>query len=333
MRDGKRANERGQTAVLVALLMAGLLVGTGLAIDGGTTFIERRRMQNAADAAALAGAQQVASYRTGNEIHDSDVAQAVNRLSEANGVKDTNDNLSDEINDNVVAVYVDEDNNVLGAVGDGLPDEATGVMVDVKIQRSARLMQLVGMRAIPASAASLAQTGLFDGGVSGDPVPHALSHVTFEPDWGECDDCVIEGPPGYEWDEDEEQEEIPIDIPRDTGDLIPYEFTNWGDRIKFDVVDRDDEVGLGEDRECANDTFTIVVSDEPVGFNFETFAAGSSDRQGYSLDELVNPVQMENTGFWIEFADVDEDGTAFTFKVYSCMDAAVQSDPSAATVQ
>lgn len=171
MKGRRRTTERGQTIVLVTLLMVGLLAFTGLAIDGGTAFLERRRMQNAADAAALAGAQQIAGYRAGNEVTDADVARAVNRFAEANGVQDTNDAAGDETNDNVFARYVDEDNNVLGEVGEGLPDEglpdeATGVVVDVKIERPARFMQLVGIRAVPASAASLAQTGLFDGGVS-----------------------------------------------------------------------------------------------------------------------------------------------------------------------
>ncbi len=48
--------ENGQTLVWVALAMVVLLAFVGLAIDGGAVYAERRRMQNAADAGALAGA-------------------------------------------------------------------------------------------------------------------------------------------------------------------------------------------------------------------------------------------------------------------------------------
>jgi len=49
--------ERGQTLVLVAITLLVLVLVTGLAVDGGECYAARRRMQNAADAAALAGAR------------------------------------------------------------------------------------------------------------------------------------------------------------------------------------------------------------------------------------------------------------------------------------
>ncbi len=48
--------ERGQALVLIALAAIGLFAVTGLAIDGGAKFSDRRHAQNAADAASLAGA-------------------------------------------------------------------------------------------------------------------------------------------------------------------------------------------------------------------------------------------------------------------------------------
>jgi hypothetical protein len=51
-----RPSERGQSIVLLALAFITMLGFTGLAIDGGILFTERRHAQNAADAAALAGA-------------------------------------------------------------------------------------------------------------------------------------------------------------------------------------------------------------------------------------------------------------------------------------
>jgi len=52
-------NERGQTLVQVALMLVVLLGFAALAIDGGLVYAERRHMQNAADAGALAGAREL----------------------------------------------------------------------------------------------------------------------------------------------------------------------------------------------------------------------------------------------------------------------------------
>jgi len=52
-------SERGQTLVWIALTLVVLLLLVGLAIDGGGLYAARRQMQNAADAGALAGAQEL----------------------------------------------------------------------------------------------------------------------------------------------------------------------------------------------------------------------------------------------------------------------------------
>ncbi len=51
--------ERGQTLVILALGITALMLMVGLAIDVGQAYNDRRDMQTAADAAALAGAQQL----------------------------------------------------------------------------------------------------------------------------------------------------------------------------------------------------------------------------------------------------------------------------------
>lgn len=55
MRKNQKS-QKGQALILVAVGMIGLIGFTALAIDGGNVFSERRRSQNAADTAALAGA-------------------------------------------------------------------------------------------------------------------------------------------------------------------------------------------------------------------------------------------------------------------------------------
>ena len=52
----KLPSERGQAIVLIALALVGLIAITGLVVDGGMAFVDRRQAQNAADTAALAAA-------------------------------------------------------------------------------------------------------------------------------------------------------------------------------------------------------------------------------------------------------------------------------------
>ncbi len=47
-------SERGQAIVLIVFVIVGLVAITGLAVDGGTAYADRRQAQNAADSAALA---------------------------------------------------------------------------------------------------------------------------------------------------------------------------------------------------------------------------------------------------------------------------------------
>ncbi|HEY7875369.1 MAG TPA: pilus assembly protein TadG-related protein, partial [Actinomycetota bacterium] len=63
-----RANADGQAMVLVLGLALVCFAIAGLAVDGTRVFLARRTLQNAADAAATAGAGQVDAgvyYRTG----------------------------------------------------------------------------------------------------------------------------------------------------------------------------------------------------------------------------------------------------------------------------
>lgn len=51
-----RKTERGQALILITLAMIGLIALTGLTVDGGMAFSDRRNAQNAADSAAFAAA-------------------------------------------------------------------------------------------------------------------------------------------------------------------------------------------------------------------------------------------------------------------------------------
>jgi len=69
----------GQTLVLFALLLVGLLAVTGLVLDGGNLYLQRRAMQNAADAAALAGARVLALNGTAEQARSAALEYAVQR--------------------------------------------------------------------------------------------------------------------------------------------------------------------------------------------------------------------------------------------------------------
>jgi len=55
-------NERGQVVIIVALLIVSLVGMTALVVDVGSIYEERRQTQTVADAAALAGAQDLPEY-------------------------------------------------------------------------------------------------------------------------------------------------------------------------------------------------------------------------------------------------------------------------------
>src|SRR5919204_1415887 len=63
LRRGAACRARGQTTVFVGLLVGlGVLVGfVAIATDGGSALLQRRNMQNGADAAALGAAQTLAA--------------------------------------------------------------------------------------------------------------------------------------------------------------------------------------------------------------------------------------------------------------------------------
>ena len=159
--------ERGQALVIIVFAILALLVVAGLAIDGGTVYLERRRMQNAADAAALAGTRKLAEATCAEPgVNDAAIAAEVIHYAEANGVQ--------YASGNVVADYVAFNESVLGRVGSGaIPTGATGISVTTQIGRKTYFMSLVGIDLAGASAGALAMTGrpLAGGGIRPIGVP------------------------------------------------------------------------------------------------------------------------------------------------------------------
>ncbi|OQY16910.1 MAG: hypothetical protein B6I35_15305 [Anaerolineaceae bacterium 4572_32.2] len=162
--------ERGQALVIMVFGFVVLLAVLGLAIDGGAVLLDRRRMQNAADAASLAGARKLAEAICDAEgVDDAAIVAQVNLYAMRNGVVDPQNN--------VVADYVEFDGETpvaLGRVGSGsIPTGATAISTSVEISRSTYFIALLGINTtnIPASALGVTSPPLVAGGLRPFGVP------------------------------------------------------------------------------------------------------------------------------------------------------------------
>lgn len=159
MTERNVCKESGQTAVLVALAVVALLAFAGLAIDGGAVYLQRRQMQNAADAAALAGTRQLSQIICDHDLgNDADIAAEVVDYAQRNGVEDPSA---------VTATYAQFVDNELvsmeiavGSLGAAAPPQgAAGIIVTTSISRPTYFLGLVGQSTAAASATASAATG------------------------------------------------------------------------------------------------------------------------------------------------------------------------------
>lgn len=125
-------NDEGQVLVMVALMMLGVVSVVGLVSDGGLVFAQRRDLQNAADAAAAAGAMQIneAVYRaTGEVVLDEPLAREA------------------------AALYLEAEGG-LDYVVSVLPDR---VEVSVSRQAATGFLRVIGIDGIEVSASASAE--------------------------------------------------------------------------------------------------------------------------------------------------------------------------------
>ncbi len=123
-RPGNR--EKGQTLVLAVLMMVVIIGIVALAIDGGFAYAQRRRMQNAADAAAMAGVWTLATSGSGA------VGASVTQYATANGA-------------DTYSWYLADSNTV---------------HVDAQVTFQTFFAGILGLNAMTASAESEASVGL-----------------------------------------------------------------------------------------------------------------------------------------------------------------------------
>jgi len=150
MPDNRRTiNSRGQTIVIVAFGLIAVLLFAALAVDGSNAYQQRRRMQNAADAGALAGARSMASGGVTND----DILSVIATYTARNGAP----------SDSIAAFYVDDD-SVLGAISDYgpsavPPSTAAGVQVYCETIFTMFLGGIIGIGQKKASAEAVAKVG------------------------------------------------------------------------------------------------------------------------------------------------------------------------------
>lgn len=175
-------NQTGQTAVLFALMIIGLVAFIGLAVDGGSYFSARRVTQNAADSAAMTGVHYI---RKGGTLDETRLLEVVNSIIEANGIPDTNDVPGDSVNENVTAYYTDDSGNrrnpgcnVVGQCGGDIPLDVRGLEVIVNRQVATYFLGVIDRNSLDVAAEAVAVSQ------DGEGAPGVGNNVLFA--FGSC---------------------------------------------------------------------------------------------------------------------------------------------------
>lgn len=161
--------ELGQTAVLFALMIIGLVLFVGLAVDGGNVLNERRITQNAADSAALTGMHYIEGTDAPTEER---LLEVINGVVQANGVPDTDEDPDNSVNDNITVHYTDFRGNRLEtqdcwtAPCGYLPSPTEGLEVVITHDVNTFLVSLAGRDVARVGAKAIA---VVEGGLSGSP--------------------------------------------------------------------------------------------------------------------------------------------------------------------
>lgn len=148
-------NEKGQAAIILAFAVIALLAFAALAIDAGNAYTERREAQNAADAAAMAGARELVLQCGTAAPNDQAIYDAAEALVNANIQGATFD-----------IRYVDAAGNLsedtvgqTGIVPCGCGSRAEGVDVTVNGVAQSFIAGLIGRPTLNVQASARARFG------------------------------------------------------------------------------------------------------------------------------------------------------------------------------
>lgn len=190
----RKHQEHGQSLVLVALLMIGMLAFLGLVLDGGYAFVTRRRGQDAADAAALAGVRMLVLQKS-----ESVISGTITTFALANRTESIAD---------VTASYIDSNGNNIARIPNGsVPSVATGIRVTTTLRfQPFFLSLLIGNNRIPIQSVAAAQGGMPTAGALLAPMTLACDYNPSNP--GACPlvpgvSYALQGdyqlPGGFQW--------------------------------------------------------------------------------------------------------------------------------------
>ncbi len=150
--DAKRTRHatRGQILILMAGAMVGLIGLLGLATDLGYGFVERRSMQNAADAGALAGAHTISKSDPAAPLTIIDDVRAAATANKVGGINPTVTSC----------LYVDDADESLGSCAQTVPPTASGVRVTVKETHNTFFLRIIpgGPTTMTTDASATAHT-------------------------------------------------------------------------------------------------------------------------------------------------------------------------------
>jgi Flp pilus assembly protein TadG len=148
--------ENGQTLVLIALLLVALLAFLGLVIDGGAVMLARRKSQDAADAAAFAGARVLALRVNDSVATEQAVWSAITAYAQVNGITTTT---------NIAATFINQSGSDICFINtncSGIPSSplATGVRVTTTLSYQTFFINVVaGNQPVPVRALASVQSG------------------------------------------------------------------------------------------------------------------------------------------------------------------------------
>ena len=147
------SSRRGQALALASMFLVVLVALLGIGVDGGSLYLQRRAMQVAADAAALAGARIMGA----GDNSGADIRAQIDRYAAAN--------LVDQPSQNVSAYYTDNMCERIGPVGSGsAPASAVGVEVVTTKQAPTFFLPVLGINALRVSALAAAHARPGPGG-------------------------------------------------------------------------------------------------------------------------------------------------------------------------
>ena len=149
-------DERGVTLIFVAVCMVGLLALVGLVIDGGNAYAQRRQMQNAADSAALAGANALQRYRQGVSGATADkVLVDARSAAGGNGARMDGTFTCSLVRLSAAGAEIGTTPCPAAAAG-SIPADAYGVRVGTGSDHQTSFMKVVGVDAFSARGAAAA---------------------------------------------------------------------------------------------------------------------------------------------------------------------------------